>query len=85
VADINIERRGPSIWPWIVGLLVLALLIWALVEMFGDRTEPVVTDPGTDTLFLDTPTIPVVPPPTVQPDTPMPADTPALVVPTDTV
>jgi hypothetical protein len=35
VADIHVERRGPSIWPWIIGLLVLALLIWALVEMFG--------------------------------------------------
>lgn len=35
MADINVERKGPSIWPWIVGLIVLALLIWALVEMFG--------------------------------------------------
>jgi hypothetical protein len=44
VADINVERRGPSIWPWIVGLLVLALLIWALIEMFGDRDQVAVTD-----------------------------------------
>jgi hypothetical protein len=35
VADINVERKGPSIWPWIVGLLVVALLAWALIEMFG--------------------------------------------------
>jgi hypothetical protein len=44
VADINVERKGPSIWPWIVGLIVLALLIWALVEMFGrdDTTTRVV-------------------------------------------
>lgn len=33
MADINVERKGPSIWPWIVGLLVLALLIWAIAEM----------------------------------------------------
>ena len=30
MADINIERKRPSIWPWVVGLLVLALLIWAI-------------------------------------------------------
>ena len=35
MADINVERKGPSIWPWIVGLLVVALLAWALIEMFG--------------------------------------------------
>lgn len=33
MADINVERKGPSIWPWIIGLLVLALLIWAIAEM----------------------------------------------------
>ncbi|MEX2581946.1 MAG: hypothetical protein WD766_01655 [Gemmatimonadota bacterium] len=36
MADINVERKGPSVWPWVIGLLVLALLIWALVEMFED-------------------------------------------------
>ena len=39
MADINVERKGPSIWPWIIGLIVLALLIWILVEMF-DSDEP---------------------------------------------
>lgn len=38
MADINVERKSPSIWPWTVGLLVLALLIWAIAEMV--RTEP---------------------------------------------
>lgn len=33
MADINVERKGPSIWPWVIGLLVLALLIWAIAEM----------------------------------------------------
>lgn len=52
MADINVERRGPSIWPWILGLIVLALLIWLLTELFGDDadtaavvTEPVATEP----------------------------------------
>jgi hypothetical protein len=40
MADINVERKGPSIWPWIIGLLVLALLIWAVAEMV-DRDDRV--------------------------------------------
>jgi hypothetical protein len=35
VADINVERRNPSIWPWIIGLVVLALLIWAVAELLS--------------------------------------------------
>ncbi len=34
MAEIRIERkRGPSIWPWVIGLIVLALLIWAIAEL----------------------------------------------------
>lgn len=33
MADIDVQRKGPSIWPWIIGLLVLALIIWAVAEM----------------------------------------------------
>ena len=49
VADINVERKQPSIWPWVVGLVVLALLIWVGVEMFrGDPGEgAAVTDRDT--------------------------------------
>jgi len=40
MADINVERSsGPSIWPWIIGLIVLALIIWALTQIFS-RREP---------------------------------------------
>jgi hypothetical protein len=49
VADIEVERKGPSIWPWVIGLLVLALLIWALVELFEDdemATQPVLEQPS---------------------------------------
>lgn len=47
MADINVERKGPSIWPWVIGLLVLALLIWAIAEMVDtdeDVTEVAETD-----------------------------------------
>lgn len=39
MADINVERKSPSIWPWIVGLLVLALLIWAIAELVDTDEE----------------------------------------------
>jgi hypothetical protein len=48
VADINVERKGPSIWPWIIGLIVLALLIWALTELFDDDADDLVTEPIAD-------------------------------------
>lgn len=63
MADIDVERKGPSIWPWIIGLIILALLIWLLAEWLGDddavveepvpgvvEPAPVVTPPVTDTL-----------------------------------
>jgi hypothetical protein len=37
MADIRVERKGTSIWPWVLGLLVAALLIWALVGLFGEE------------------------------------------------
>jgi hypothetical protein len=37
MADINVERRGPRIWPWIIGLVILALLIWAIAEIVDWR------------------------------------------------
>lgn len=47
MADINVERKQRSIWPWIVGLLVLALLIWLLASMFNDDDDAVVVDETT--------------------------------------
>jgi hypothetical protein len=63
MADINIERKSGagSMLPWIIGLLVLALLAWWLLagrgdddveEVYSDTTVVVgapVTEPGFDT------------------------------------
>ena len=35
MADINVERRGPSIWPWIIGLIVLALVVYFVATMMN--------------------------------------------------
>jgi hypothetical protein len=41
MAEIRVERKHKkSIWPWILGLLVAALLVWALAEtMDNDRDD----------------------------------------------
>lgn len=59
MADIDIERKSVGIWPWILGLLLLALLIWAAVEWMGDDEE-VSTVPVTGDLVAP---LPVVIPP----------------------
>lgn len=47
MADINVERGGPNIWPWIIGLVVLALLIWAIAEMAGTDDRDATVAPAT--------------------------------------
>jgi hypothetical protein len=39
VAEIRVERKERrSLLPWILGLLLLALVVWGLMEM-GDRDQ----------------------------------------------
>ena len=35
MAELRVERKRPSIWRWIVLLLIIALLVWAIVELLG--------------------------------------------------
>lgn len=46
MAEIGIQKKKGSIWPWIIGLIVAALLIWALTEMLDTGDDVVVTEPG---------------------------------------
>jgi uncharacterized membrane protein YhdT len=41
MAEIKVERKGRSIWPWIVGLVVLALVVWLVLGYFGGGAEGV--------------------------------------------
>jgi D-alanyl-D-alanine carboxypeptidase len=50
VADIDVERKsGPPVWMWVLGLLLLALIIWAIVSMM-DRDDTRDVLPATDTI-----------------------------------
>lgn len=72
MADINVERRAPSAWAWIIGLIVLALLIWIVVEIFGGdgrRTER--RFGGVDTSFVEPAAAPI--PTSPLPESTMPA------------
>lgn len=44
MADLRVERKRPSIWRWIVLLLLVALLVWAIVELFGGESATVIED-----------------------------------------
>ena len=47
MTEIHVARRRTNPWPWLLGLLVLALLIWLLVGSLGDAPEPSATGEGT--------------------------------------
>lgn len=61
MAEIRVERKRKSnIWPWILGLLVAALLVWAITEVVDrDDTPAVVDDAAALELNLDTSGAPV--------------------------
>lgn len=66
MADINVERKERSIWPWILGLLALLLLIWLLVELFDRDRGDVAVAPVADTAAMVTPAAPPPPVPVAQ-------------------
>lgn len=48
MAQIDLQRkRGGTWWPWVLGLILLLLLVWVLVEALGRDTEPAAVAPDT--------------------------------------
>jgi hypothetical protein len=41
MAEIRVERKKRSVWPWLLGLVLLVLLAMGLMAMLGDEREPV--------------------------------------------
>ena len=37
MVEINIEKKKKPVWPWILLLVILGLLIWAIYEFTNDR------------------------------------------------
>ena len=37
MVEINIEKKKKPVWPWILLLVIVALLIWAIYEFTIDR------------------------------------------------
>lgn len=44
MADTTTRPRGPGAWPWIGGVIVLALLLWGITRLL-DEPSPVVAEP----------------------------------------
>lgn len=39
MAEIRVERKRTSLLPWILGILLLALVIWAVAESMDNDVE----------------------------------------------
>lgn len=50
MADIDVVKKRSSVWPWIIGLIVLALVIWLLMGLMGTGTAPAVSLPSIEPL-----------------------------------
>jgi hypothetical protein len=37
MVEINIEKKKKPMWPWILLLVIVALLVWAIYELTSDR------------------------------------------------
>jgi hypothetical protein len=49
MAEIHIQKKGAPIWPWIVGILLLVLIIWAVAAWWRTDTDaPQTTRPPAD-------------------------------------
>lgn len=39
MAEIRVERKQRSVWPWVLGLILLVLLALGLMAMLGNRED----------------------------------------------
>lgn len=46
MAEINIQKKKRPVWPWILGIIIAAAVIWVIVELV-DRDETVYTPTAT--------------------------------------
>jgi hypothetical protein len=44
MAEINIQKKRMPIWPWLVGLVVIILLVWLIVDGINRNNNQVNTN-----------------------------------------
>lgn len=51
MAEIRVEprRRGPGAWPWIAGIVLLALIVWGLTSLLDSGSDDVVVEEAVPT------------------------------------
>ena len=59
MAEIRVEKKKTSIWPWILGLIVAALLVWGLTQARDNDRDDQVQDTAQQSMILDAPTFEV--------------------------
>lgn len=60
MAEIRVEpKKKTSIWPWILGLIVAALLVWGLTQARDNDRDDQVQDTAQQSMVLDAPTFEV--------------------------
>jgi hypothetical protein len=59
VAELRVVQKRPNIWRWIVLLVVIAILVWALVEYYGGENTEVIEEMPVGALRIPSPMPPV--------------------------
>jgi hypothetical protein len=52
MADIDVVKKRSSVWPWVIGIVLLVLVLWLVASMMNSRTGTGATSP---TSSLQTP------------------------------
>lgn len=78
MANIDIQKKkGPGVWPFVIGALALVLVIWAVVEFTGNDTMDTTAPATTEQQQWETQPPPPPPPgPGVAPDPAAPGTQP---------
>jgi hypothetical protein len=64
MAEINIQRKERSVWPWLLAGVLLLALLWFL---FARNTDNMTTGTAGDTTYRDTTAAGTIPPPATTP------------------
>jgi hypothetical protein len=82
MADIDIQKKqGPGVWPWVIGVAVLALVVWGVAQMFDTRDDRALVDDTTYVAPAAEPWTAEPPPPATMPTDPVAPGQPQTVPP----